>query len=394
MRILFYLPVVSPWWFANIVVGVIRAVARDYEVHVIIPPLWQGTGISKAEAPHIEALPDVHWHLLNGPDHPRLRIDASDQDDLIQFVETLAPDLTLCRSADMNTPARFPGAVLFLMEGGAPPFNLANESLVLKPALFGHGFMPQTDPALCARMDEMADELWNDMLARRTLPAHDVFFSDAGAGAGQRLIGLPLEYEHPENFFGQHHAFANNAAMLREVASQIGDDAVMLVTHHPLTQLHGDVSDVNTAIGEIGGRVKLLPHSSEYDATQAMARHCDGIVVGNSKSWSICAAFGTPMVRLSSAPTASWVNAYNDVASLMADLDTGTAKSADPASAKQWFAHHILNSVFDPLAPTLRADEVIARATRTSDPERWNEALARYRALNPVSKPLQEASYA
>ncbi len=402
MRILFYLPVVTPWWFANIVSGVITTLARDHEVHVMVPPLWRGTGISKAEAPHIEALPHVHWHLLDGPDHPQLRVDASAQDDLIEFVGAIAPDLTLCRSADTKTPSRFPGAVRYMMEGGAPPFDLGNEWLVLKNDLFDHGFIPEIGPDVARALDGIGRELWDDMTARITLPTRAEFRAQARIDDGQRIIGLPLEYEHPENFFGQHHAFGSNADMVRAVAAQLGDETALLVTHHPLTERHGDVGQVNAAIMQHGGRVKLLPRTEAHgiaasDTTQAMALHCDGMVVGNSKSWSICAAFATPMVRLSagqSAPTAPWINAYDRVSDMIHDLDLGTAKAADQASARRWFAYHILNAAFDPIAPTVRAEDIIARVNEPVDPARWDDALARYHALNPPAQLIKEASYA
>jgi len=184
MRILFYLPTVTPWWFSNIVIHVIRTLAdreadEPHEVHVMVPPLWRGTGISKGEAEHIEALPHVHWHLLNGPDHPRLRSDASGEDDLIQFVETIAPDLSLCRSADIKTLAHFPGAVRCMMEGGAPPFNLGNQWLTLKSQLFDHGFLPAMEQDTAARLDLIASDLWDDMVSRITLPTRAAFLADS-----------------------------------------------------------------------------------------------------------------------------------------------------------------------------------------------------------------------
>ncbi len=415
MRILFYLPVITPWWFSNIVVGTIRTLAAEHEVHIMVPPLWQGTGISRNEAPHIEALPHVHWHLLNGPGHPQLRIDASGEDDLIKFVETIAPDLTLCRSADMKTPARFPGTVRYMMEGGAPPFQLGNQEMALKTQLFDHGFIPAMDPDVAEALDRAAQELWDDMRARLTIHPRDEFLRDARLDRGraggqrdisQRIIGMPLEYEHPENFFGQHHSFASNADMIHTVARDLPDHSTLLVTHHPLTERHGDVSEVNAAIMQHGGRVKLLSRSNRdtlhgiaaRDATLSMAKHCDAMVVGNSKSWSICAALGTPVVRLSSAPTADWANVYDNVPELMRDLDGGCAKVADRAFAKRWFGYHILNAVFDPIALDLRAHDVIARVSNPVDPSRWAEAMARYRALNPPiapsNHPAQEPTYA
>ncbi len=44
MHVLFYLPVVTPWWFDNIVAPLIRAAASDARVSVLVPPLWRGTG--------------------------------------------------------------------------------------------------------------------------------------------------------------------------------------------------------------------------------------------------------------------------------------------------------------------------------------------------------------
>lgn len=401
MRVLFYLPVVTPWWFSNVVIGLIRTLASEHEVHVIVPPFWHGTGITQHEAHHIEALPDVFWHLLNGPNHPRLRTDASQEDELIEFVEAIAPDLTLCRSADLKTPARFPGCVRYLMEGGAPPFQLQSTSLALKTELFDHGFTPMFEPEVEARLDAIGQELWEATHARLRLPSREVFFQDAGIDPASRIIGLPLEYEHPENFFHQHHAFADNVEMLRTAARDMGKEATLLVTHHPLTEQHGDVSRANAAIKELGQQVKLLPRSylpgeagpvGPYNVTQAMALHCDAMVVGNSKSWAICAAFGTPIARLSDAPTAPWVNACKDVARLMSNLDAGTACAPDRRAAKRWFAHHILNRVFDAQAPDLTAHDIIGRAFAVSDPELWEKSLARYRVLNPNLEPALEAT--
>ena len=44
-RVLFYLPVVTPWWFDNIVVHLIRALGETTEVHVMVPRLWRNTGL-------------------------------------------------------------------------------------------------------------------------------------------------------------------------------------------------------------------------------------------------------------------------------------------------------------------------------------------------------------
>ncbi len=49
MKIMFYLPVVTPWWFVNIITPLIRSAARDAEVFVLVPPRWRNTGIGPDE---------------------------------------------------------------------------------------------------------------------------------------------------------------------------------------------------------------------------------------------------------------------------------------------------------------------------------------------------------
>ncbi len=371
----------------------------------MVPPSWQGTGIGKEQAPDIETMPHVHWHLLDGPDHPLLRSDASDQGDLIDFVCALAPDLTLCRSADVRTPALFPGEVRFIMEGGAPPFVLGGADFTLKHGVFDHGSLPPMDMRVANRLDEIAADMWPEMLARLHVPTRAEFMADARISPepGQLFIALPLEYEHPENFFGSHHAFASNADMITAIAEEIDGAATLLVTHHPLTELHGDTSAANAAILRQGGRVKLLsraraPGAFGGDASMAMIRHCDGAVFGNSKSWSIAAAFGTPMTRISSAPGADWMNAYSATGPLIEDIQNGCARGADPSLTRRWFAHHILNLVMDPDQADFYASDMTDRAFQPVDPARWDRALARYRSLPcppthaPFPTPQEKAS--
>ncbi len=392
MRILFYLPVVTPWWFANIIVPLIRACAQKHEVHVMVPPTWRGTGIGRSEAGPIESLPHVHWHLLNGPDHPLLRTDASEQSDLIELVATLAPDLTLCRSADTRTPALFPGTVRYIMEGGAPPFCMPAEGVALKTDVFDHGFLPSFEPETQRELEAIGERLWTAKMAHlkaQVLPSASEFFTAAGIIDTDRpVLGLPLEYEHPECFFNQHHLFASNADTLWALAEALDGEATLLVTHHPLSELHGDVSRVNAVIAEFKDDVKLVgtgafASSQANIATQAMAAHCDGIVVGNSKSWTMCATYQTPIYRMSRARTATWISPYESLSDLMTAVRHGDAAPPDPTQFKRWLAHHIANCVMDPLDPTLTASDIISRALQPVDRARREAALARYDSLNP-----------
>ncbi len=73
MRVLFYLPVVTPWWFDAIVAPLIRAAARDAHVSVMVPPLWRNTGIGPEQLAGCGDLDQVDWHILDGDDHPARR---------------------------------------------------------------------------------------------------------------------------------------------------------------------------------------------------------------------------------------------------------------------------------------------------------------------------------
>ncbi len=381
LRVLFYLPVVTPWWFTHIVIHLIRAMAKEHEVHVLIPPLWKNTGIGADQTVLIADLPDVFWHILDGPDHPQLRIDASGQEDLIELVRQIDPHLTLCRSADIKTPRRFPGTVRFIMEAAAPPLPTAPECVWLAPTLFDHGILPDLSPNEASRIDDLALPLWpkaKDDCARQSRHA---FLKANGLPTDQAIIGLPLEYEHEENFFNAHHSFASNADMIAQITGQLSDDCVLAVTNHPLTSLYGDTAEVEAAIEASQGKAILLGEGEEAGSTTAeLARHCDGMIVGNSKSWSVCAALGTPMMRYSSFATGDWVNAYHALPEFLADIASGTARSACPKEARRWFLYHLTNCLIDPTDPSLSAEHLIEAAVQSAPQYRWTQIIERYQS--------------
>ena len=49
MKVLFYLPVVTPFWFENMVEPLIRRMASSAEVHILAPKFWRNTGIGENE---------------------------------------------------------------------------------------------------------------------------------------------------------------------------------------------------------------------------------------------------------------------------------------------------------------------------------------------------------
>ncbi|MGB5725260.1 MAG: hypothetical protein WBM39_12690 [Parasphingorhabdus sp.] len=378
-RIIFYLPVVTPWWFANIVVHLIRVLAREHEVHVLVPPLWNNTGMGEEQIDLVADLDHVIWYMLDGPDHPRLRVDASSEEDLIALVRDINPDFVLCRSADIVTPARFPGIVRYIMEGAAPPVRTGANWVTLSPSLFDHGLMPDLSLEQCAELDGLAAPIWEQMLQEPVLPDRAEFLTMTGLPEDKIIIGLPLEYEQAENFFGQHHRYASNAEMIAAIAPMLSDDMVLAVTNHPLNELYGDKKALEAALASLDGKAMLINGTKiAGQATLALTKQSDGMIVGNSKSWSACAAFATPMMRLSDFATGDWVQAYDQLPAFLAAIGDGSATSADTVVAQRWFAFHLANSIFDPGDPALTADDLVSRMIDPVQPERWEQAMARY----------------
>ncbi|MDB5706013.1 MAG: hypothetical protein JWN66_3129 [Sphingomonas bacterium] len=378
MHVLFYLPVVTPWWFDAIVAPIIRIMARDATVSVLVPPLWRGTGIGPEQLTACADLEMVDWYILDGEDHPKLRTSAADEAELIALVRDIGADLILCRSADLATPELFPGIVRFIMEGAAPPFATDPATVWLPETLFDHGMMPAIDPAARARLDALFRPSWDEARARFGAADRDGFLAQAGLPQGKRLIGLPLEYEHEEMFFGQHYSFASNIDLVNAIADQLDDDMILAVTNHPLNEMHCDNAPLHAAIAARGGTVRMVPAiGAPGGATMMLARYGDGMIVGNSKSFGGCAFFGTPMLRLSRFRTGGWMHAYDGFAPFAADIRAGMARAADPADALSWFALHLIDHVFDPATPGLTAADLIDRVTRPVDERRWEAGAAR-----------------
>jgi hypothetical protein len=378
MHVLFYLPVVTPWWFDAIVAPIIRIMARDAKVSVLVPPMWRGTGIGAGQLARCADLETVDWYILDGEDHPRLRTSAADEADLIALVNDIGADMTLCRSADLATPALFPGIVRFIMEGAAPPFATDPATVWLPDTLFDHAMMPPIEPAARARIDALFRPWWDDAHAQFGPSDRDAFLARAGLPQGRKLIGLPLEYEHEEMFFAQHYSFPSNIALIDEIADRIDDDTILAVTNHPLNEVHCDNASLHAAIATHGGKVRMVPAiDGPGGATMKLARYCDGMIVGNSKSFGGCAFFGTPMLRLSRFRTGGWMNAYDAFDPFAAAIDAGTARAADPADALSWFALHLIDHVFDPATPGLTAADLIDRVANSVNEARWQAGAAR-----------------
>jgi hypothetical protein len=331
---------------------------------------------------------DVVWHILDGESHPELRQSALDQTDLIDFMREIDPDLCLCRSADIETPACFPGVVRYIMEGGAPPFRTDPDAIYLSDTLFDHGIMPRLEPAEHAWLTQAIAPAWQAIEQTSARMGREDFLRGVGIDNGKLLIGLPLEYEHEEIFFGQHNPFGDNIGLIEMLAPALGDDAILAVTNHPLNERHSDTRPLREAIAKYAGKVRLLGQmGAPGETTMLLARHCDGMVIGNSKSFGNCAFFGTPMLRLSRFATGAWMHAYAAWEPCLAALRGGSAHKPDTGAARAWFAFHLANNVFDPTEPELDAAAIVDRAINPVNSNRWEAALSQYLGADDSARP-------
>lgn len=371
MRVLFYLPVVTPWWFDNIVEPLIRVLAPVAEVRVLAPEPWSGTGIGARELDRCADLHSVGWSLIGGETHASLRTEPADPDAIVDWVQAFAPDLVLCRSADLDTPARFPGVVRFLMEGAVPPVPLPPHWIWLTEAPFDHGLTPPLAGSEAAALRGWIAPAWPRLRTRIGGAP------DPTSGAGFRLC-VPLDYEHEENFFVMHRRGpVPNTALICDLAASLAPGFVLDLADHPLNQLHVDRS------GVAGVAAALAPAVTLGGPTGPLAARADGIVVGDSKAFALAALFGVPLCRLSHFGTADWLNACDDLDAFQAAIAAGEAIAPDTDAAQIWTGWHLANNIVDPHDPTLTAGDLIDHAMRPHDPARWARGMARVEAHAP-----------
>ena len=385
MKVLFYLPVVTPWWFEHIVAPIMRRLASVAEVHVLAPAPWRNTGIGPAELQQCLDLHGVTWQIIDSEGHESLRTRAADEKSLVAHVQALAPDVVLCRAADFETVRQFPGMVRFLMEVAAAPFVVDPAMITFTDRPFVVGAMPPRDPGDRSRLEAMIEPLWNEMRAYRqhALPGRKSISSALEIPEDRPMLLLPLEYEHEENFFLQHRpGQESDRAMLTRLAETVAPDCTLVVTDHPLNARHVDRSELRDTLADIGSGVILAEESLlGFSATLALASCADGMLVGDSKSFSLAAAFGVPLMRRSRFATAEWLKAETDLDRFVAAVRTGEATAPCAADARLWFAAHLANEAFHPNDSALTGAELIDRALQPTNPQRWEAGLARIDAV-------------
>jgi len=385
MRILFYLPVITPWWFARIVKPVIAGLAADNEVHVIAPPPWRNTGIGETEIRSCADMPDICWHIVNDAAHPSMRTDPIERDGIVSFVQSLAPDYTVCRSADFETVKAFPGVVRHITEGAADPLRLGPDSFHFTQCPFDHGVLPDLTADQIARLDAMIEPFWEGMRRSDQLEGvqQDYLNEWADLPSDRPIVFLPLEYEHEENFYTMHRVGSTpNAAFLQDLIKRLGDRAFLALTNHPLNEQHLDNSAVMRVVRANRSRMKLLAGKTPIGTRTSnfLMTSADGAILGDSKVYAMAGFHGTPMLRLSRFATGDWMNAYEELDPFLDGVATGSCTAPDPASAKTWFAYHTANNLGCPRNPDLSGAEVLQRLEKPRDPDRWEANFAYFSA--------------
>lgn len=382
-RVLFYLPVVTPWWFDNIVVHMIRALSAVAEVHVLVPPLWRNTGIGPEQLNGAASIHGVHWHIADEGDHRSLRTAPADADGLLERVRSIDPAYVFCRSTDITTPSQFPGTVRHLMEAGVPPLSTRAGWVTLPRDYWHHGAMPDLADDDRRTIEETFAPVWKRL--RHVTEQADEFrlvrakaLQRMGLPEGRKIIALPLEYDHQEAFTAVHHRFERNLDLIRYAAEHAESDWVIAVSDHPLNYKHVDNSAVYDEISALGDRVRLVPNPRQDGRlTALLTKHCDGLIVQNSKAIYSGALFEKPILRLSNRPTADWLGAHEELEAFKAAVARGATAGARERF-RFWLGYHTLHEIIDP--PTISGAEILDRIERPFSRERLAAGLQRYNA--------------
>lgn len=350
MKILFYLPVVTPWWFEAIVVPMLRTLhngAEPVELHVMVAPLWRNTGL---EAEHLLLAGDltaVHWHVIDEGEPDQFRLAGAEVPGLLDLVAAIDADLTLARSADFAISRQFPGVVRYIMEGGAPPFACDPRWVVIEEHPFTAAAVPIHAIALA------------DACAERLRPGRELVEQCAPAGTRSALrgrldlpddrpvIAVPLLYEHEENYFARHAAFPNGPALIEHLLAELGDTAVLAVADHPLNRMYADQPQHRLYVDRRDLDACLARHAGHVvdctgpRATQTLAICADAMIADISKSWMLAAFHGMSLIDIAPQPAADWLRAVRGLAGLPAALTAGELAPPDRAVAQRWFGWHL-----------------------------------------------------
>ena len=387
MKVLFYLPMVTPWWFDHVIEPLIRALAKQCEIYVLAPAPWCGTGIGTRELQRCVDLPDIHWCIMEGPDHPSTRTLPEAKADIVAWVQGLAPDYVLCRSADYDTIQSFPGTVKLLMEGRLEPFAPPPYWIVFEDRPLDQGMLPQLSATQRDSLMKLIEPAWtrlHESYAARACQRESVF-ARCGVTSDRPVLLVPLEAETEDNFFSMHSIRTRpNHQLVATLAERVGADFTLIVTNHPINDLHVDTAPLLAAVAELDNVVLAPPVLGGLPATLALAGHVDGMILGDSKTYALGAFFGKPMLRQTQFESGAWLKSYSDLDSFLSAVTAREAECALPEEAQLWFAFYMANKAFDPNAADLEPAQILAHMERPVDSGRWEAGIARLRLAVPA----------
>jgi hypothetical protein len=383
-KVLFYLPTVTPWWLENIVSPLIDAIKGSCGVSVMVPSFWHGTGVGR-DHPAIAAHDDVDWYYLEGERFRDLRFPAGGVPEVLDRALDISADYTFCRSADTVTPEFFPGVVRYLMEYDLPlltPLGGGENFSLCGPRLFDRGFLPPMPPEAISWLSGAAHRLLQaDPCARRLYappPSRREYRIAAGLPADKTIVACPLEFELPENFFAFARVHRDNVAAMEAILSGMGEDCCLAVTRHPLNRRHGDDGRVQAFIAAHAPRVREVTYAEFGQTTAELIRQCDGVALEDTKTISVAALFGKPILRFSRFASADWMCVYDDVGSFFRALACGTAAAPLPKDALAWLGHALADRRLHVGNADLTWESLKSRIDRPCDPRRWQVEIGGY----------------
>ncbi len=377
MRILFYLPLARGWMLEHVIEPMIAKLAPLAEVHVMIPRQWIDTEAPLHDGHEADWRRRVQWHPI---DQDRATSDGKPSFALTPRVldqaNEIGPDVSLCRSIDTSLPQILPGTVRYIMEASAPPFQLPTHWISLPPGIFDHGLIPDLPSALRQRLVEMISPAWQRVENDRTFdPSWRI---RQNLPQDRQILAVPLEYDHPDNSFGIHRSVQPNSSLIMQLADRVDDRFFLAVTDHPLNIQFLDQPDLVDALEARCAKARLLSTDAQSDiSTATLTQHSDGMIVGDSKSFSAAAFYGRPLLRVSKFATGSWLNAYDDITVFSKDLAAGKAAAASPEDAQLWFAHYLAVQSFAPSDADVTGSELLERLVGDLEPGRWSEMFER-----------------
>ncbi|NKI99331.1 hypothetical protein [Novosphingobium sp. SG707] len=332
MRLFFYLPAITPWWFETIVTPMLIRLNADpwvKEIHVMAAPLWRSTGVEGAQLEPLIAQEKLRWHIVDQGDPALFRTHGAAVPGLIETVAGINPDLTLVRSSDFATPALFPRTVRYIMEGAAAPFATDPSWVVLEETPLSCGAMPE-GWALPEDLAARLDALWKAAAGR---------FGPFSVPLSRPSLAVPLPCQHEENLFLRHAAHEGGVALLQSLLARLPEEWRIEVCDHPLNRLHGDRPGLEAFVASAPDRISMAERGIE-----AMVAGASAVLTDLYDSWTLAAFAGKPMLHLGRGAMAPWTKAGEDPAEL-----TGPDRDA----ARRWFGWHLAARLLRPEAVEL-----------------------------------------